>query len=152
MIPRYARDDRWVIGGEAPPRILPAMRTPAQDAGDAAESLVAERLKAAGWRVLGRNVRVGRAELDVVAVDPIGPVLVAVEVRWRARRDYGLAEETVDWRKRRRLRAALLLLVDAGHLPDGQPLPRLPLRVDIIGVDGDVNGRPALRHHRGAGT
>ena len=33
---------------------------------------VADRLAAGGWRILGRNVHVGRRELDIVAVDP-GP-------------------------------------------------------------------------------
>ena len=47
-------------------------RTPAQQAGDAAETLVAARLEAAGWTVLARNIRVGRGELDLVAIDP-GP-------------------------------------------------------------------------------
>lgn len=126
------------------------MRTRAQLAGESAEQLVAERLERAGWRILGRNIRVGRAELDLVAVDPIGPVLVAVEVRWRCRRDYGLAEETVDWRKRARLREAMFRLIEHGRLPGGDPLPRLPLRLDIIGVDVDADGRPSLRHHRAA--
>ena len=63
-------------------------RTPAQQAGDAAETLVAARLADAGWTVLARNVHVGRHELDLVAVDPGPPAaLVIVEVRWRAGRD-----------------------------------------------------------------
>ena len=80
-------------------------RTHAQALGDAAEELVARRLEADGWRVLGRNVRIGRLELDLVAVDPgPPPALAVVEVRWRAGRDFGLPEETVDFRKRARLR------------------------------------------------
>lgn len=120
------------------------MRTAAQAAGDAAEALVAARLEAAGWRIVGRNVRVGRAELDIVAVDPAGPALVVVEVRWRSRRDYGLVEETVDHRKRTRLRAAAFVLVDRGSLGDSERLPRLPVRLDLVVVEpGGV-----LRHHR----
>src|SRR6187402_3491350 len=76
-------------------------RTAAQQAGDAAETLVATRLAEAGWTVLARNVHVGRHELDLVAIDPGPPAaLVVVEVRWRAGRGYGLPEETVDDRKR----------------------------------------------------
>ena len=124
------------------------MRTPAQAAGDAAEALVASRLAAAGWRLLGRNVRVGRAELDIVAVDPAGPALVVVEVRWRSRRDFGLPEETVDRRKHARLRAAALELVGRGALPAGAALPRHPLRFDLVVVE--PGGR--LRHHRHLGA
>jgi Holliday junction resolvase-like predicted endonuclease len=93
--------------------------------------------------VLGRNVRVGRGELDLVAVDPGPPAeLVIVEVRWRRDRGFGLPEETVDWRKRRHLRHAAARLMEQG-LPDGSPLPMLPLRFDLLVVE------PAeMRHHR----
>ena len=81
------------------------VRTDAQRSGDGAERLVADRLTAAGWSMLARNVHVGRYELDLVAVDPGPPrTLVAVEVRWRAARAFGLPEETVDHRKRSRVR------------------------------------------------
>jgi putative endonuclease len=123
------------------------VRTAAQRAGDDAETRVATALTGAGWTILARNVRVGRAELDLVALDPgPPPALVIVEVRWRSRRDYGLAEETVDARKRARLHAAGHRLRDAGRLPDGVELPRLPLRFDLVVVEP---GRP-VRHHRHA--
>ena len=97
-------------GWVRPPRHA---RTAAQQAGDAAESLVLDRLLAAGWTVLARNVHVGRHELDLVAVDPgPPPALVIVEVRWRASRGFGLAEETVDHRKRARVRRAAFGLLD----------------------------------------
>ena len=53
-------------------------RTPGQKAGDAAESLVAERLAARGWRILARNVHAGRSEMDIVAVDPGPPERLGV--------------------------------------------------------------------------
>ncbi|MES1239247.1 MAG: YraN family protein, partial [Chloroflexota bacterium] len=90
------------------------------------------------------KIRVGRAELDLVAIDPAGPALVVVEVRWRSRRDYGLAEETVDRRKLARLRAAAFGLLDRGALPNGTEVPRLPLRLDLVVVE--PGGR--RRHHR----
>jgi putative endonuclease len=122
------------------------MRTLAQQAGDAAEALVAVRLEQDGWTVLARNLRLGRREVDILAVDPAAPALVLVEVRWRGRRDFGLAEETVDHRKRSRLRAAALALLDRGTLPDGAAIPRLPLRLDLVVVE--PGGR--IRHHRHA--
>jgi putative endonuclease len=121
------------------------MRTSAQRTGDAAEDAVAAYLLGLGWRVLGARVRVGRAELDLVAVDPgPPPALVIVEVRWRGRRDYGLPEETVDHRKRARLHQAGLALRDRASLPDGGVVPQLPLRFDLVGVEPGSR----LRHHR----
>jgi putative endonuclease len=122
-------------------------RTPEQRLGDAAEERVAEHLQARGWTVLGRNVRMGRYELDLVGLDPGPPgALVVVEVRWRAGREFGLPEETVDHRKRTRVRAGAYGLLDRGTLPDGAPLPRLPLRFDLVVVEPD--GR--MRHYRAA--
>jgi putative endonuclease len=127
-------------------------RTTAQLAGDAAETLVLDRLVEAGWTVLARNVHVGRHELDLVAVDPGPPAaLVVVEVRWRSSRSFGLAEETVDHRKRTRVRQAAYGLLDRGTLPDGGAIPRLPLRFDLVVIEpGDGVGEPWVRHHRAA--
>ena len=103
-------------------------------------------LLASGWAVLGRNVHVGRAELDIIAVDPGPPAaLVVIEVRWRRRRDFGLAEETIDHRKRSRVRQAAYGLLDRGGWP------RLPLRFDIATVEpGAGGGEPLVRHHKAA--
>ena len=123
------------------------MRTTAQLAGDEAEARVAAHLTDRGWRILARQLRVGRSEIDLLAIDPgPPPALVVVEVRWRSRRDFGLAEETVDGRKRARLRRAAFAIRELGELPDGTALPPLPLRFDLIVVEpGD-----RLRHHRHA--
>ena len=126
-------------------------RTDAQLSGDAAEALVASRLIEAGWTILARNVHVGRHELDLVAIDPGPPALVVVEVRWRRGRDFGLPEETVDHRKRVRVRAAAYGLLDRGVTPGGGPVPRLPLRFDLVVVEpGHGGGEPRVRHHRAA--
>ncbi len=123
----------------------PVMRTPAQRAGDDAEAAVAAYLLALGWRVLGTHVRVGRAELDLVATDPGPPAsLVVVEVRWRSRRDFGLPEETVDGRKRARLHRAGYALREVGRLPGGLAVPSVPLRFDLVVVEPDDR----LRHYR----
>ena len=127
-------------------------RTAAQRAGDAAELLVANHLGHIGWIVLARNVHIGRHELDLVAIDPGPPAsLVVIEVRWRVSRAFGLPEETVDHRKRTRVRTAAFGLLDRGTFADGEPLPRLPLRFDLVVVEpGVVSAPPRIRHHRAA--
>ena len=128
---------------DAPPR----SRTDAQRLGDAAEEAVAQALTAQGWTVVGRNVHVGRYELDIVAIDPGPPrQLVVVEVRWRADRGFGLPEETVDHRKRARVRSAAYALIELGRFGDGATVPALPLRFDLVVVE--PGGR--IRHHRHA--
>jgi putative endonuclease len=134
-------------------RVPTGSRTSAQRAGDAAETLVAEHLVGLGWTILGRNLRLGRNEVDLVALDPGPPrAIVLVEVRWRARRDFGLPEDTFDWRKRAHLRAALGRLLETGSLPDGRPLPAAALRVDLVVVEPPTvaGAAPRLRHHRAA--
>lgn len=131
----------------------PPPRTPAQQRGDAGERFVEERLVAGGWQILGRNLHLGRSEIDLLGIDPGPPsTLVLVEVRWRGERGYGLPEETVDWKKRRRLRAALGRLLEMNRLADGTPLPMLPVRIDIVALEppDEPGGGVRLRHHRSA--
>lgn len=130
----------------------PAPRTAAQRLGDAAEATIAEHLAAAGWTLLGRNLRFGRSEVDLLGLDPGPPAgLVVVEVRWRASRAFGVAEETFDWRKRAHLRAAVGRLVELRALPDGTMLPRLSIRIDLVVVEpGEAGGPMRIRHHRDA--
>lgn len=123
-------------------------RTQAQDLGDAAEAAVAGRLEALGWRVIARNLRLGRDELDLVALDPGPPAaVVVVEVRWRGRRDYGLPEETVGWRKRQRLRRSVAAL-RARLLALAPGSVGLPVRVDLVAVEPGPGGAMQVRHHR----
>lgn len=143
-------DKRWMSASGQSVAVERVRSTPAQRIGDDGERLAALRLASLGWAVLARNLRVGRTEVDLLAIDPSDPpTLVVVEVRRRTRRDFGLAEETVDRRKRLALMRAVGDL--AGHpvLPDGRRLPDLPVRVDLIAIDQGPDGRPSIRHHRG---
>jgi len=129
----------------------PAVRTSRQQAGDAAESLVAGLLGGRGWSVLARNVRVGRSELDIVAVDPGPPSrLVVVEVRWRRSRSFGGAEASFDSRKRAQMRVGMARLLERGTLPDGSLLPRLPAAVDLAIVEPGPEGRARVLLYRNA--
>lgn len=126
--------------------------TLAQRIGDEGERLAALRLEAQGWRILARNLRLGRDEVDLLGLDPGPPrSLVVVEVRRRNRRDFGLPEETLDHRKRAALRRAVGELAARDTLPDGTPLPRLPMRIDLLAIDPGPDGLPSIRHHRAIG-
>lgn len=72
--------------------------------GRRAEALIASHLEEQGYAILGRNVRVGRLELDVIARR--GDLVVVCEVRSRRTDAWVMPAETVDQRKIARIRRA----------------------------------------------
>lgn len=70
--------------------------------GRAGEQAAARFLAARGYRIVARNVRADRVEIDVIARR--GPLLVFIEVKSRASFGSGSAAEAVDARKQARLR------------------------------------------------
>jgi putative endonuclease len=123
-------------------------RTPRRRAGDTAEGRVATMLRSHGWVVLARQLRIGRDELDIVALDPGPPAtVVVVEVRSRRSPTFGVQEERLDEAKVRRLYRAMGALRASGRLPDGRALPTgFAWRVDLVAVDAASN---RLRHLKG---
>lgn len=76
-------------------------RSPTQASGDAAEARALEFLVGAGLSLVERNVASRLGEIDLVMRD--AGDIVFVEVRSRARSDFGGAAASVDMGKRRRL-------------------------------------------------
>jgi putative endonuclease len=100
-----------------------------QGRGRAAEQAAAEFLQARGLVELQRNYRVRGGEIDLVMRD--GEHLVFVEVRYRARSDYGGAAASVTAAKQARLAlAAQHYLQRSGNLA--------PCRFDVVALDGDA--------------
>ena len=104
------------------------------------EDLAALYLAGIGLRILGRNRRVGRLEVDLVAESAASGELVVIEVRLRTREDHGRPEETVDRRKRARLRSA------GRKVWEEQANPDLTLRFDLVAILLERRGL-RLRHH-----
>ena len=96
-------------------------------------------LKAKGYKMLGRRVRIGlRDELDLVARS--GDVLVFVEVKTRQAERFGRPLASVDRRKRHALsRAAVRYLTQLR-----QPVFFRFDVVEVIGQKGDET--PIIRH------
>ena len=105
-----------------------AARSPRQRQGDAAEMVACAMLQQQGLRIVARQVAYRVGELDVVARD--GATLVFVEVRSRARR--GLAADSIDRIKRRRLRLAAQQYLQH-HFGDRWP----PCRFDVVIAEAD---------------
>ena len=98
--------------------------------GRRAEACVADYLKAQGLDILGRNVRVGRYEIDLLARD--GDTIAVVEVRSRGQNAWQTALQSVSHAKRQRLRrAAQMLWTD--RFGRDQSVSRI--RFDVAAVD-----------------
>lgn len=112
-----------------------------QRLGGFGERVAAHRLESLGMQVIDRNVRVGRAELDLVARD--GPETVIVEVRTR-RGASGLAAESLTPAKLRRLWHAAMQYAEERSLDFEH------IRVDVIAVELDGRGSARnVEHFRG---
>ena len=106
--------------------------------GRAGESLAAAYLELTGFQVIERNIRVAGVEIDLVA-DDRGTV-VLVEVKTRARNDWGGAAMAIDQAKRERLRRAAMSFEQRGAER---------IRIDVIAIETDAKGA-RLTHHRNA--
>ena len=104
------------------------------------EAAVADRLGRSGWRILERRCRTAAGELDLVCLDPAG-VLVAVEVRARRSPRSGSAAESGSVAKVARLRRALRAYAA------GTGRRSVTLRVDLVTVDRDAQGRWRMARH-----
>jgi putative endonuclease len=135
-----------------PARVLDAVRrrlglTPlrpdtARALGARGEASAGALLRAKGYRVLARNVRLGFAEADLVCEAPDRRTIVVVEVKTRRRggRPGPAPEASVGARKRRKLIAAARYLVKANGWHDR------PVRVDAVAMEWPEHGEPTLRH------
>jgi putative endonuclease len=95
--------------------------------GARAEGLAADFLTAHGYRVVARNHRCPRGEIDIVAWE--GEVLCFVEVRARTPSRFGSPLETIRSQKMRRIVRA------ARHFVSSLPPPWPPMRFDAVGIE-----------------
>jgi putative endonuclease len=114
-----------------------------QRLGRAAEQLVAERLERAGWKIVGRNVRLPSGELDIVALD--GETLVFVEVK-AGRSGASLGPErpahAVGRRKQLKLRRLAREWIYERRGPSGVA----GYRFDVVGVSFGPDGLADVDH------
>ncbi len=106
--------------------------------GDFGERIAAHRLESQGMRIVARNVRVGRIEVDLIAED--GGEVVFVEVRTR-RGAAGLAAESVTPAKLRRMWESAISYCDANSIAAER------IRIDVVAVDLDARGSARSVEH-----
>jgi putative endonuclease len=115
--------------------------TARQRFGDVGEKAAEEMLTALGYRIVARNHRCRRGEVDLIAEHD--DVLVFVEVRTRATSRFGAPEETVGFAKQQRVVRAARDFLARWRGP-----PR-SARFDVVAIV-DQPGGPRLTHFKGA--
>jgi len=95
-----------------------------------------------GFDILARRFQARRGEVDLVALDR--GILVFVEVKTRASRDFGDPSEFVDWRKQQSLRLAGEEFI-ARH-----DLGRYAYRFDVVAVIAPGTPRQDVALYRNA--
>ena len=112
------------------------------NAGLRGERLAGRWLRRRGYRLLARNIRRGRLELDLLAISPCGRCLVVIEVKSGAADADALAVR-VDAAKRRRLAVIAVGVRSELNLS-------LPIRFDVVLVELVAGRRPRIRLLEGA--
>lgn len=115
-----------------------ARRDPRHELGASGERRAADWLIRQGWRIIARNWRCRTGELDLIAQDPDG-VLVVCEVKTRRGLGFGDPLEAITYAKVRRLRQ----LTSEWLLAQGTPWQ--PVRIDAIGVLLTPDGNTVFR-------
>lgn len=114
------------------------------DCGRSGESIAAEYLNLIGYGIIERNLRIGRNEIDIVAID--GECLVFVEVKARRSRRFGSPAEAVGKVKLLGIRRA------AGRYlnQSGSGRRFTEFRIDVVTVEIDrPRDRMTVDHLRG---
>ena len=110
------------------------------------EKVAARWLRKNRFRVIGRNVSAGVGEADIVCIAPDKRTLVIVEVKTRriSDRDQPPPEASVGAQKQHKLRLVAKAIAKRPGFDDR------PVRIDVVGVDLPVRGKPVVRHHPSA--
>ena len=113
--------------------------------GDLGEDLAAEYLEAKGYRILDRNYRFSREEIDLVCFEPYedytkGGELVFVEVKTRRSDAFGRPEESVD-----RLKQEAIFRTAEAYLHE-RKLEGSACRFDVIAITIGKGVAPEIEH------
>ena len=106
------------------------------------EDLAAAFLRRSGIKILARNVKLGRYELDIIARED--DTIAFVEVKTRRDSGFAAPEDNVTPRKQLHIRRA------AHQFIEDQDDPEMYYRFDIIAIVWPDEGEPSITHYRDA--
>ncbi|MED1785243.1 YraN family protein [Brevibacillus fortis] len=116
--------------------------------GQRGEQLAESYLVSKGLRIVDRNVRTKRGEMDLIALD--GNCLVFIEVRTRSSQFYGTASESITWKKKQKLRELAIEYLQK----NAQPIPAFRFDVIAIFTGASTQGgdfmKPVIEHYESA--
>ena len=111
---------------------MEARKTPSQRVGSQGEDIAADYLEKNDYKIVQRNYRSRRGEIDIICMDESGAaennVLVFVEVKSRRVLDYGVPTESVTSEKIGRMRQAAEVYLMLNDLDE------VSCRFDVIGI------------------
>jgi putative endonuclease len=112
--------------------------------GDEGEELAVVLLKSKGYKIIERNYRYGKGEIDIIAKDPEDGFTVFVEVKSRKNLNFGEPEYAITKSKIKQLKKmAELYLYDKN-------IEELNCRFDVIAILFDTNKKPIINHYENA--
>jgi len=111
------------------------------------EQLACRYLSDTGFRILDRNWRCARGEIDIVARDAAD--LVVCEVKTRSGAQFGAPFEAVTRQKLRRLRRLAMLWLDALPPVERSGLSILTIRIDVVSIVKPGTDTARITHLRG---
>ena len=115
--------------------------TDLENIGPRGEAIAMRYLNQIGCKILARNFRHQKGEIDIIAIE--GAFLIIVEVKSRSYLSYGDPETAIDSKK------IELLSMAAGFYQELHDI-RLEMRFDIITIHFPKNKKARLTHIRDA--
>lgn len=113
------------------------VNNPKQVLGKEGERLAERFLKTKGYKLLERNYRCARGEIDLIALD--GRVIVFVEVKTRTGHGFGNPLEAVEFRKQRKM------IQTAQYFLSEKGLHQREARFDVVGISWPRH-EPVVEH------
>ncbi len=118
--------------------------TDKQKLGKAGEDAAARHIQKNGMKLLARNYRAGKGEIDLIALD--SDTLVFIEVKTRTGTAYGTAAEAVGYRKQQ------MIIRTAQYFIAQRKLHECAVRFDVAEVYSEEENEYRVQYIRDAFT
>lgn len=103
------------------------------------EELAVKYLRRKGFYPVARNWHYGKRDIDIVATDEEGTIMLFVEVKTRRNNVFGEPEEAVDEEKKRNLTIAANAYIKSHYV-------RCETRFDIVAIVGTCEADAVVKH------